>query len=58
MHLVTANCGVPVKAIMISASIRDNPVAIPLATMTAERVTKFCDLMDAACDASEIHRMS
>ena len=26
--------------------------------MTAERVTKLYDLVDAACDASEIHRMS
>ncbi len=58
LHLDTADCGVPVSAIMTSASVHDSQVAIPLATMTAERVTNLYDLMDAAYDASEIHRMS
>ena len=43
---------------MTSASVHDSQVAIPLATMSAERVSNLYDLMDAAYDASEIHRMS
>ena len=58
LHLDTADCGVPVSAIMTSASVHDSQVAIPLATMSAARVTNLYDLMDAACDAGEIHRMS
>ena len=58
LHLDTADCGVPVSAIMTSASVHDSQVAIPLATMSAARVTNLYDLMDAAYDASEIHRMS
>ncbi len=37
LHLDTADCGVPASAIMTSASVHDNQVAIPLATMTARR---------------------
>ncbi len=58
LNLDTADCGVPVSAIMTSASVHDSQVAIPLATMTAARVTNLYDLMDAAYDANEIHRMS
>ena len=38
----------------------DSQVAIPLATLTAARVTNLHDLMDSACDAPEIraHRES
>ena len=58
LHLDTADCGVPLSAILTSASVHDSQVAIPLAMMTAERVTNFYDLMDAAYDAREIHQMS
>ena len=58
LHLDTADCGVPVSAILTSASVHDSQVAIPLATMSAGRVTNLYDLMDAAYDAGEIHRMS
>ena len=58
LHLDTADCGVPVSAILTSASVHDSQVAIPLATMSAGRVTNLYDLMDAAYDASEIHAMS
>ncbi len=58
LHLDTADCGVPVSAILTSASVHDSQVAIPLATMSAGRVTNLYDLMDAAYDATEIHRMS
>ncbi len=58
LHLDTADCGVPVSAILTSASVHDSQVAIPLATMSAGRVTNLYDLMDAAYDATEIHEMS
>jgi len=48
LHLDTTDGGVPVSALLTSASVHDSQVAIPLATMTAGRVTNLYDLMDAA----------
>ena len=39
---------------MTSASVHDSQVAIPLATLTATRVTSCYDLMDAAYDVPAI----
>ncbi len=58
LHIDTADCGVPLGAILTSASLHDSQVAIPLATMTADRVANLHDLMDSACDATEIHTVS
>ena len=58
LHIDTADSGVPLSAILTSASVHDSQVAIPLAVMTAGRVTNLYDLMDAAYDAREIHQMS
>ena len=58
LHIDTADCGVPLSAILTSASVHDSQVAIPLTVMTAGRVTNLYDLMDAAYDAREIHQMS
>ena len=58
LHIDTADCGVPLSAILTSASIHDSQVAIPLAMMTAGRVTNLYDLMDSAYDAKEIHQTS
>ncbi len=58
LHIDTADCGVPLRTVLTSASVHDSPVAVPLVTMTAERVTNFYDLMDAAYDAKEIHQVS
>ena len=44
----TTDCGVPVSALLSSASMHDSLAAMPLAMMTAERVTNCYDLMDAA----------
>ena len=52
------DCGVPLSAILTSASVHDSQVAIPLVTMTAERVVNLYDVMDAAYDAREIHATS
>ena len=53
-HLDWADGEIPVSAILTSASVHDSQAAIPLAKMTAERVTNLYDLMDAAYDAETI----
>lgn len=54
VHIDTIDGNIPVSAILTSASVHDSQVAIPLAAMTAKRVTNFYDLMDAAYDVKEI----
>ncbi len=54
LHLDSADDGIPLSAILTSASVHDSQVAIPLATMTAQRVTNLYDLMDAAYDVEGI----
>ncbi len=49
-----ANGQIPISGILTAASLHDSQVAIPLATMTAQRVTNLYDMMDAAYDATEI----
>lgn len=58
LHIDTADCGVPISAILTSASVHDSQAAIPLATMTAGRVVNLYDLMDAAYDTLKIHEVS
>lgn len=48
LHLDTADCGVPVSALLTSASMHDSLAAMPLSLMSAQRVTSCYDLMDAA----------
>ena len=43
---------------LTSASVHDSQVAIPLAQMSAQRVTALYDLMDSAYDAPQIHAFS
>ena len=45
---------IPISAILTAASLHDSQVAIPLATMTAQRVTNLYDVMDSAYHAGEI----
>jgi hypothetical protein len=54
LHIDTADGCVPVTALLTSASLHDSQAAIPLATLTAGRVTNLYDLMDSAYDAPEI----
>ena len=58
LHLDIADGDIPISAILTAASVHDSQVAIPLATMTAERVTNLYDLMDSAYDAAEIRAKS
>lgn len=54
LHIDTADGGVPISCVLTSASTHDSQVAIPLAEMTAQRITNLYDLMDAAYDDKHI----
>lgn len=54
LHLDVADGGLPISCILTAASVNDSQVALPLATLTAQRVTNLYDLMDAAYDAQII----
>jgi hypothetical protein len=54
LHLDVADGQIPISAVLTGAAVHDSQVAIPLATMTAGRVTSLYDLMDAAYDAKAI----
>ena len=58
LHLDVSDSGIPLSAIVTSASVHDSQVAIPLMQMTNQRVINFYDVMDAAYDAPEIHDYS
>ena len=58
LHIDTADGDIPVSCLLTSASVHDSQVAIPLAMITAERVTNLYDLMDSAYDAPEIRSQS
>ena len=58
LHLDVADGDIPISAILTSASLHDSQAAIPLATMTASRLTNLYDLMDSAYDAPEIKAKS
>lgn len=58
LHLDVADGDVPISAILTSASVYDNQVAIPLAQLSYGRVTSLYDLMDAAYDAKAIKDFS
>jgi len=48
LHITVDDHGIPLAGILSSASLNDNQVAIPLAKLTAQRVTGLYDLMDSA----------
>jgi hypothetical protein len=54
LHVDTADCGVPISALITSASVHDSQAAVPLSLMTADRVTNLYDLMDAAYCSQEL----
>src|ERR1017187_4119321 len=58
LHIDTADGDIPVSCLLTSASLHDSQVALPLATITAGRVTNLYDLMDSAYDAPEIRARS
>ncbi len=54
LHLDVADRGVPITAILTSASVHDSQAAIPMAMISQGRVTNLYDLMDAAYDVPAI----
>ena len=58
LHVDMADGDIPISAALTSASLHDSQAAIPLAQMSAQRVTNCYDLMDAAYDAEEIWKHS
>ncbi len=58
LHLDINDNGLPISALVTSASLHDSQAAIPLMKMTSSKVNYFYDLMDAAYDAKTINEMS
>jgi hypothetical protein len=58
LHIDTADGEIPISCVLTSASVHDSQVAIPLATITAGRVTNLYDLMDSAYDVAAIKQHS
>ena len=54
LHLDVADGQIPISAVLTAAKLHDSQVAIPLMTMTSQRVTSLYDLMDSAYDAGHI----
>jgi hypothetical protein len=54
LHWDVADGQIPISAVLTSASVHDSQVAIPLATMSTQRVIYCYELMDAAYDAAHI----
>ena len=58
LHIDTADGEIPITCVLTGASVHDSQAAIPLATITAGRVTNLYDLMDSAYDAEPIKQHS
>jgi hypothetical protein len=58
LHWDVADGQIPISAVLTSASVHDSQVAIPLATISTQRVTYFYELMDSAYDAHHIQEAS
>ena len=58
LHIDAADGGIPISCILTAGSSHDSQSAIPLATLTKQRVTNCYDLMDSAYDAPQIHEYS
>ena len=58
LHLTIADGGVPLAAVLSSASLHDSQAEIPLMQMSSERATILYDLADSAYDAEEIKTFS
>jgi len=54
LHIDVADGQIPVACLLTSASVHDSQAAIPLMTITGQRITYLYDLMDSAYDAAGI----
>src|SRR6202789_325927 len=58
LHLDVTDGQIPISCILTSASLHDSQAAIPLAELSARRVTNLYDLMDSAYDAEPLREYS
>lgn len=58
LHLDVADGQIPISALLTGASVHDSQAAIPLMTMSTQRVTYLYELMDSAYDARAIREHS
>src|SRR5450631_4227133 len=58
LHLDAIDGQIPVSCLLTSASLHDSQAAIPLAALSASRVTNLYDVMDSAYDAQAIQQHS
>lgn len=58
LHLDVADGQVPLSCLLTSASLHDSQAAIPLARLTAGRVTSLYDLMDRGYESAHIEACS
>lgn len=54
LHLDVADGQIPISCVLTSASLHDSQVAVPLAELTAQRVTNLYDLMDRGYESDLI----
>ena len=58
LHLDVADGQIPISCLLTSASLHDSQAAVPLAEMTAQRVTNLYDLMDRGYESHLIRQHS
>ena len=58
LHLDVADGQIPISALLTAAKVHDSQAAIPLMTMSTQRVTYLYELMDSAYDARAIREHS
>lgn len=58
LHLDVTDAQIPVSCLLTSASLHDSQAAVPLAEMTAQRVTNLYDLMDRGYESHLIQQHS
>lgn len=58
LHVDVADGQIPISALLTGASVHDSQAAIPLMTMSTQRVTYLYEVMDSAYDAHAIREHS
>lgn len=58
LHVDVNEMGIPLSAVLTSASVHDSQAAIPLMKLTSSKVQYCYDLMDAAYDSQQIRGLS
>lgn len=58
LHLDVADGQIPISALLTAAHVHDSQAAIPLMTLSTERVTYLYELMDSAYDATALREHS